>query len=453
LSASNDAFGSFAYLRIVRSRSAAPDNPGSVISGSDMQCGRYVKETGRRVGFTWAGVAAGWLLALAGCGGSGGSSAEFELSTPAPAVTVPGTPTATTLAVFTAADAPAKLSAWNVLHSDGQTLALRPGVVPYSLNTPLFSDYSHKLRTLSIPAGTRIDYVSQGPLQFPVGAVVTKTFFYPRAEASASGLVGAVQGAQVDGGETVDLAQHRLIETRLMVREPSGQWGAVTYVWDADHKDATLLRTGQAIDIELVSAQGGRSPFTYAVPTDGQCVTCHATNASTGAFEAIGPQASNLNRDYAYANGSQNQLDHLAALQMLSGYASPAPRMVVWNDAQAASVEARARAYLDVNCASCHNPVGRSRNTGLWLGVQETSATRLGVCKQPMGGQQNGRFSYDIQPGNADQSFLYFRIGNYRLNADPPSVAMPELGRHVFHTEGNALVREWINGMSPSCGS
>jgi hypothetical protein len=211
-----------------------------------------------------------------------------------------------------------------------------------------------------------------------------------------------------------------------------------------------LVRSGQNIAIELVDAQGARTPFTYAVPTDAQCVTCHTTNISTGTFEPIGPQANNMNRHYAYAAGNLNQLDHLAALQMLAGYTAPAPQLTVWND-PSASLNDRTRAYLDVNCASCHNSAGRSSNTGLWLGVGVTEPLRVGICKPPAGGQQNRQFSFDVTPGNADASFLHHRLTNYRLNSEPPRVAMPELGRHVFHAEGNDLVRDWINAMAPGC--
>ncbi len=388
-------------------------------------------------------VLASLLLGVAGCGGGGGTTTA---ATP-PVIPTPDIPTPV---IFTAAMAPAKLSAWNLALSDGQALTLQQGVLPYSMNTALFSDYAHKLRTLWIPKGSQIGYVDDGPLQFPVGAILTKTFFYPKAQASSASLIGAALTEQRDGGETVDLVNHSLIETRLMVREPGGLWGAVTYVWDADQKDATLVRTGQNIGIELVSEQGTPQVFTYAVPTDSQCLLCHQTDVTTGRFEVLGPRAGNLNRDYLYASGSANQLDKLAALQMLAAYVAPAPRMVVWND-PAEPLASRARAYLDVNCSSCHNAAGRAANTSLWLGTQVTAATNLGICKPPVGGQQNRQFAYDVAPGNAEASFLYFRISNYRINASPPRVAMPELGRHVFHAEGNALVRDWINAMSLTC--
>ena len=388
------------------------------------------------------------LLAVAGCGGGGGSTLPAA-SPVEPTPDIPEIPS-TSVKIFAAATAPTKLSAWHIAQSDGQTLTLPQGVLPYSMNTSLFSDYAHKLRTLWIPKGTQIGYVANGPLQFPVGAILTKSFFYPKATASTPEFIGAAKTDQVEGGETIDLEANRLIETRLMVREPNGLWGAVTYVWDADQKDATLVRAGQNVSIELLSAEGASQPFTYAVPNDSQCVLCHKTNVSTGSFEAIGPKASNLNRDYAYAAGTANQLEKLAALQMLIGYVAPAPKMVVWNDPGVPLAD-RARAYLDVNCSACHNATGRAANTNLWLEADVTAATNLGICKPPVGGQQRNRFTYDVTPGNAVGSFLYFRMGSYRTNANPPSVTMPELGRHVFHAEGNALVRDWINTMTPTC--
>ena len=49
---------------------------------------------------------------------------------------------------FHADDNPAVLSAWGVVNIKGNELALGKDVVPYTLNTPLFTDYAHKLRTI-----------------------------------------------------------------------------------------------------------------------------------------------------------------------------------------------------------------------------------------------------------------------------------------------------------------
>ena len=43
------------------------------------------------------------------------------------------------------------------------------GVVPYALNTPLFSDYAEKLRFVKLPDGQAVAYNDSAVLDFPVG--------------------------------------------------------------------------------------------------------------------------------------------------------------------------------------------------------------------------------------------------------------------------------------------
>ncbi|HXS03594.1 MAG TPA: hypothetical protein VN731_03910, partial [Rhodanobacter sp.] len=55
---------------------------------------------------------------------------------------------------FHADGRPPKLSDWHVVEVHDGKLELNQGVVPYDLNTPLFTDYAHKLRTIWMPKGT-----------------------------------------------------------------------------------------------------------------------------------------------------------------------------------------------------------------------------------------------------------------------------------------------------------
>ena len=95
-------------------------------------------------------------------------------------------------------------------------------------------------------------------------------------------------------------------------------------------------------------------------------------------IEPIGLKARHLNRDHQYDAGLENQLQHLAALGYLTGAPAPAqaPRNAVWND-ERQPVEARARAYLDINCGHCHNGKGPANTSGLWLdaAVRENMAS------------------------------------------------------------------------------
>jgi hypothetical protein len=86
---------------------------------------------------------------------------------------------------FFAEGRPAKLSDWQMVYVDAGKLQLNTGVIPYDLNTPLFSDYAHKLRTIWMPPGTAAVYDANATFDFPVGTVITKTFYYPRPAGAA----------------------------------------------------------------------------------------------------------------------------------------------------------------------------------------------------------------------------------------------------------------------------
>ena len=295
------------------------------------------------------------------------------------------------------------------------------GLTPYDLNTPLFSDYAEKIRLAYLPPGTRARYRADGVFAFPVGAVLVKTFAYP-ADLRRPG-------------------DHvRYLETRLLIRKRTG-WVAQTYVWNADQTDAVLKRAGARIDVTFTDARGRPRTVDYAVPNQNQCKECHQLDKT---LTPIGPKARNLNGDFAYAGGPQNQIAHWTRLGLLSGAPGPqvAPRAARWDD-PAAPLEARARAYLDANCAHCHNPRAVASNSGLFLGLEETRPAALGIGKQPVAaGRGAGNLRVGIDPGHPDTSII-----TYRMASSEPGVMMPELGRSLIHEEGLALIRDWIEGM------
>lgn len=341
---------------------------------------------------------------------------------------------------------PQQLSDWHLLEPKGGRLVLNHGVVPYDLNSPLFSDYAHKLRAVLVPPGTTIRYGRDG-FDFPVGTVITKTFYYPRVpgDHDSPAAVGKVDATSQ--GESLKLADVRLLETRLLVKTPSG-WEALPYVWDAEQKEATLALAGDAFQLELVS-NGGREPFTYLVPDANQCAGCHALDHRSGQIEPIGIRARHLNKDYQDAAGTQNQLQHWQRIGLLTGAEQPrnAPRNARWDQADGSSVEARARAYLDVNCGHCHRPLGAANTSGMLLNAEETDPARLGVCKIPVAtGRGSGTALFDIVPGAPDESILV-----HRMASTEPDVAMPEVGRSLVHREGLQLIRDWIGSMRGSC--
>lgn len=323
---------------------------------------------------------------------------------------------------------PAKLSQLCLFDAQNGELEPRPGVVPYDLNTPLFSDYALKTRMVWLPPGTHASYDPKDAFDLPVGALVAKTFgFAPDLRTP---------------GENV-----RLVETRILVRTAAG-WKGWPYVWDADQQDATLTPAGGIVPLAFTSASGEAVHAEYLIPNVNQCKKCHA-DAADGESHLLGPSARQLNRDFAYADGTENELAHWSRLGILEGAPPPqqAPRLAVWNDPATGTVAERARAYLDANCGHCHNPGGPARVSGLFLRADVTEPYRYGVCKSPVAaGNGSGGYQYDVVPGDPGHSIL-----PYRLASTDPKVMMPELGRSVVHEEGLALIREWIASLSGGC--
>ena len=81
---------------------------------------------------------------------------------------------------FDAEHYPQHLSAWGIVNRQNTQLVLGRQVIPYDLNTPLFTDYAHKLRTLWMPPGETASYEPEDVFRFPVGTIISKTFYYPR---------------------------------------------------------------------------------------------------------------------------------------------------------------------------------------------------------------------------------------------------------------------------------
>ncbi|UIJ46754.1 hypothetical protein LZK98_07370 [Sphingomonas cannabina] len=346
---------------------------------------------------------------------------------------------------------PAKLSAWGLFTVADGRIVPHEGMITYELNTPLFSDYAQKWRTVWMPKGVHASYRPEGAFDFPVGTIVTKTFYYttpadaddPQTSATVVKMTPATYQSGVDG---LDLKHVRLIETRLLIRRASG-WVALPYVWDKDGRDATLERTGADVALTLDEGGGRRVAFDYAVPNQNQCSGCHVQDFHTRAVEPIGLKARHLNREFPGAGGEINQLARLVKAGYLTGVpASGVPRNANWEDVRTDTI-ARARAYLDINCSHCHNRDGAARTSGLWLDAATHDPRLLGVCKPPVAaGRGTGDRPFDVVPGDPDHSILA-----YRLASDDPGVMMPELGRDITHDEGVALVIQYIRTLKGAC--
>lgn len=304
---------------------------------------------------------------------------------------------------------PPKLQDFGLL-VDGKTPA--PGVVPYHLNTPLFSDYSMKFRFMHLPKRKKAKATGDGLLDFPVGTVLIKSFGYPADMRSPD----------------KDL---RILETRLLIHRASG-WVALPYVWNADGTEATLKRAGQRMDVSWTHVDGQKRTISYAVPNANQCKGCHVSGA---AMTPIGPKVRNLDDGH--------QLQALAQAGMLSGKTQAVRPMPVWDKPESGTLALRARAYLDANCSHCHNRAGPADTSGLWLDWDQPADTNLGIGKRPTAaGRGSVGLDFAIKPGDPAASYLVARMASTE-----PGIAMPELSRSMTHEEGVALVSQWIREM------
>jgi uncharacterized repeat protein (TIGR03806 family) len=357
---------------------------------------------------------------------------------------------------FFAEGRPSKLSDWQVIYTDGPNLALNAGVIPYDLNTPLFSDYAHKLRTIWMPRGTSAKFNADDSFDFPVGTIISKTFYYPRTKGAArdSKAVARTYDQSADfsdeaqGERGLKLANVHLVETRILVRREGG-WEALPYVWNAAQTEAVLARTGDAKPLELVSDDGTKQAFTYVVPNENQCAGCHVADLKTKQIAPIGTKARHLNREYPYSMVGENQLLHWTKLGYLTGMTEDpagAAKNADWRDV-AQPLDARARAYLDINCGHCHNAKGPANTTALDLTIFAGDDRYLGVCKPPVAaGRGTGDHFFDIVPGNPQDSIL-----PYRMRSSEPGVMMPEQGRTTTHVEGVVLIEQWISALRGTC--
>ena len=313
---------------------------------------------------------------------------------------------------------PAELSGFGFF-ADAARQVPAPGVLPFAPRTPLFTDFAEKRRFVYVPEGMSAAYDPHEAFAFPVGSALIKTFAYEAAD-------------RPDG--------LRLVETRVLLRQEAG-WEAWAYVWNADQSDAVLKIAGAKIPMEVPLPDGSTEAITYAVPNKAQCKGCHEVS---GEIVPIGPKARNLNHVFPYAEGPENQLARWSADGFLTGLPDKGeiPAIPDWLD-ETAPLDARARAWLDTNCAHCHRPEGPASNSGLFLTWDEQDPVALGVGKRPVAaGRGAGHLEFDIAPGDPDASILI-----YRVESDEPGVMMPELGRSLSEPRAIALLREWVAAM------
>lgn len=313
------------------------------------------------------------------------------------------------------------LSEYNFFNGALNDLNPTYGVIPYDLNSTLFTDYAHKKRFVWMPDGTKANYNSDfTPLDFPIGSVLIKNFYYDNVQPSNTS---------------------RIIETRLMYMTADG-WDFANYIWNNEQTEATFTDEGSFTDVEWIE-NGINKNTTYRVPSINECFACHN---KFGTPVPIGPKPQNLNRDLSYQDGSTaNQLQKWIEIGYLE---NSLPTSIVttvnWED-ETLDLNLRVRSYLDINCAHCHSEESYCEYRPMRFAFNENEDdTNKGVCVEP--DTQIDGTSFIVAPGNIDASVLTFRISSIEEQN-----RMPLLGRTLKHEEGVRLIEDWINSLSGEC--
>ena len=338
--------------------------------------------------------------------------------------------------VFHDIERPLRLSDWQLFAMDANELVPSESSIVFRPNNPLFTDYAHKLRTLWVPQSLQADIVND-EINYPVGSVLSKTFYYPRSSSTALTKVAD------SGLQKINLSENQLIETRLLVRKVDG-WDAFGYVWNDEQTEAFLRVAGASKQISLLDQDSTQTTdFTYFVPNENQCAGCHTTVHPDGDMHPLGALFSQLNVDVSA--GIASPLEQMVQRGWLSDE-QVFPRSESWQNLSA-SLDDRALAYLNMQCGHCHNPEGAADTSGLILDSSQTLAINRGVCKPPVAaGGGAGDLRYAIVPGQPEESILL-----YRMRSDKPDEMMPELGRSLIHSEGVDLISRWIEEMPGAC--
>ena len=294
-------------------------------------------------------------------------------------------------------------------------------VIPYHLASPLFSDYTYKFRFVSMPNGEFAQYNYNEVFNFPVGTKIIKTFAYPVDDRDLS-------------------LGFQLLETRLLIKDKNG-WYPLSYIWKENQDDAELKYIGKTINAKWIDKNGVEQVNRYRVPNINQCGSCHNLNK---VIMPIGPKGRNLDVDFFYQHGMENQIDYWEKINILENIPSNRKNpTAIWN-LESETIENRARAYLDINCAHCHREGGSAGNSGFYLSHEETNNTSLGIMKKPVAaGRGSGGLKYVIKPGISEESILL-----YRMASTDPGVMMPELSRNMEHKEAIPLIKEWIDSIN-----
>ena len=304
------------------------------------------------------------------------------------------------------------------------------GVREFTINQPQWQDGAVGKHFLALPEMEKLTVFNEpqpigaiamfnSRLHYPSGTVLAKTLYLP----------GKSQSAEPDSS--------RKIETQLLHFD-GRLWRGYSYVWNEGQTDAELAPSS-GMDLTLPGSDRQR----WRVHSRTECMQCH--NPWPETTLAFTPE-----QLHQPAKGTASQWLSLVregyVATLTSQRTNIEPDKCVQRTLSSsadATTDLKARSYLHVNCAHCHqNGAGAAVNLSLKITDDDkaTKAINIAPTKGDLG-LKDGKL---IAAGDSLSSVLLFRM------ASSSAGRMPHIGSREVDFAAVTLIGDWINGMAKS---
>jgi uncharacterized repeat protein (TIGR03806 family) len=290
-------------------------------------------------------------------------------------------------------------------------LKANPRLVPYEVNSPLWSDGTEKERFLFVPTGKKIKFHSEEAWQFPQKTVLVKSFFVPKS------------------------GSRQIIETRFLVRESNGFLG-YSYRWNDEGTEAFLLGGAAHREVDITE-QGVTEHFLYYYPSSSDCLRCHTKSVG----EVLGVHTLQVHlKDQIKAFVDRGLIE----LDSLPPDLSQLKKLPVYTDSSLDNTS-RARAFLHSQCAHCHNPLNVAGQVSFDMRFSTPLSHTLMCDALPQHGDLGIEGARVISPGKPGHSVIFKRIQSL-----DPHVRMPPLASSRQDKVAIPVTEKWIKEI-PGC--
>jgi putative heme-binding domain-containing protein len=311
-----------------------------------------------------------------------------------------------------------------------------PGVVPFSINAEQWADHAVAERFVALP-GTATVKMYDKFVAIRDGGFYSGQVFLPK-----DGVLAKTLSLEMEAGNP---QSRRRLETQILHFDGSA-WNAYTFAWNDDQTDAALVPAAgmeRTFIVKDREAPGGKRRQAWHFQSRAQCITCH--NPWAGYALAFNPLQ--LNKTHSYGAVVDDQLRVLKDLGLVAFFQSsgnkgtnldtaPPGRLANPHDARA-DLNERARSYLHVNCAHCHQ-FGAGGTALIDLRYTLPLARTNAVKVTPVQGAFDINPAYILAPGDPYGSTMYYRMAKLGPGR------MPHIGSEIVDERGVRLMHDWI---------